>query len=67
MAAPKITAVFSRPFSTILTACRIDEQITRIDTVLDDAEWDEQFKQTHGVARKDWDAALSLPLRGDLR
>jgi hypothetical protein len=63
MAAPKTTAVFSPAFSTILTDLRIDQ----VHAVLDRTEQDPQFTRTHGMSRKDWDAALSLHLHRDLR
>jgi hypothetical protein len=67
VAAPKTTAVFSPALSTILNHCGIDQLIRSISSVFDRPEQDAQFKQTHGMNRHDWDAALSLHLHGDLR
>jgi hypothetical protein len=67
MAAPKPTVVFSPAFSTILTACGIDQSIQQLDTALDHTEQDVKFKRKHGMSRKDWDTALSLHLHGDLQ
>ena len=63
MAASKTIAVFSSAFSTNPTAHDID--LFSSEAVLDRAEQDEQFKRTHGLSRKDWDAALSLHWHGD--
>jgi len=67
MAAPKPTLVFSPPFSTILTASRIEQLIRKADTLADRIEQDARFQRTHGMTRKDWDVALSLHLHGGLR
>ena len=67
MAAPKTTAVFSPAFSTILIAFGIDRCLRQIDAVFNRTEQDAQFTRTHGMSRKDWDAALLLHLHGDLR
>ncbi len=67
MADRKPTLVFSPAFSTIHTAGRIEQLIREVDTVADRVEQDAQLKRTHGMTRKDWDAALSLHLHGDLR
>lgn len=64
MAEPKSTAVSSPSFSTILTGCGIGPFV---DAVLDRAEQNAHFQNTHGRSRYDWDAALSLHLRGDLQ
>ena len=67
MAAQKPTVVFSPAFSTILSACGVDEITRTIDVVADRAEQAVRFKRTHGMSRTDWDAALSLHLHGDLQ
>jgi len=67
MADRKPTLVFSPAFSTIHTECRIEQLMREVDTVADRVEQDAQLKRTHGMTRKDWDAALSLHLHGDLR
>ena len=67
MAEPKPTLVFSPAFSTIRPASQVYQLIRDVDTVLERIEQDAQFQRTHGMSRKDWDAALSLHLHGDLR
>lgn len=67
MAEQKPTLVPSPAFSTILDAFGINQPLRKIDTNASPAEQDRQFKQTHGMSRKDWDAALSLHLHGDLQ
>lgn len=66
MAEQKPTLVPFPAFSTILDVCRINQLLRQINTIADPAEQDRQFKQTHGMSRKDWDAALSLHLHGEL-
>jgi len=67
MAEQKPTLVLSPAFSTILSACGVDRVTLKIDAVTDRAEQDVRFKRTHGMSRKDWDAALSLHLHGELQ
>lgn len=67
MAEQKPTLVPSPAFSTILTACGVDQVTRTIDAVTDRAEQDVRFKRTHGASPKDWHAALPLHLHGDLQ
>ena len=67
MAAPKTTPVSPPTFSTIVSGCGIEQFIAQLDSVLDRAKQDAQFKRTHGMNRKEWDATLSPHLHGDLQ
>ena len=67
MAAQKPTVVFSPAFSTTIIACGVDQFTTEIDRLSDRYEQGAQIKRIHGMSRKDWDAALSLHLHGDLQ
>ena len=67
MAAQKPTVVFSPAFSTIISACGVDHVTRTVDAVTDRGEQDVRFKRIRGMSRRDWDAALSLHLHGDLQ
>ena len=67
MAEQKPIVVLFPAFSTILRVSSTDHSIRNTDAAVDCAEQDAQFKHTHGMSRKDWDAALSLHLHGDLQ
>ncbi len=67
MAAQKPTLVSSLAFSTILNARGIFRPMHAASFIVVRSGMVAHFKRTHGVSPKNWDAALSLHLHGDLR